>query len=102
MMSGSIAKRVLSETESVCPECLKKIRAYRVAEGGSVWLEKTCPDHGAFRVEIWGMAYFVGEAMIVGGLVFWELRRALRGLILLSTSPAYCWPLLTMGARSTM
>ena len=54
MMSGSIAKRVLSETESVCPECLKKIRAYRVAEGGSVWLEKTCPDHGAFRVEIWG------------------------------------------------
>lgn len=29
-------------------------------------------------VTAWGMAYFVGEAMIVGGLVFLELRMAFR------------------------
>ncbi len=26
----------------------------------------------------WGMAYFIGEAMIVGGLVFWELRKVMQ------------------------
>ncbi len=26
----------------------------------------------------WGMAYFVGEAMVVGGLVFWELRKVMQ------------------------
>lgn len=54
MMKDQIVRHVLSETESVCPVCLKKIKAYRVAEGGSVWLEKTCPDHGGFCVEVWG------------------------------------------------
>lgn len=29
-------------------------------------------------VTAWGMAYFVGESLIVGGLVFLELRTALR------------------------
>ncbi len=29
-------------------------------------------------VTAWGMAYFVGEAMIVGGLVFWEMRMTFR------------------------
>ena len=30
------------------------------------------------NVTAWGMAYFVGEAMIVGGLVFWELRKVMQ------------------------
>lgn len=47
-------RRVLGETESVCPVCLTRLPARRVAEGGAVYLEKNCPDHGAFRVEIWG------------------------------------------------
>ena len=41
------------ETESVCPVCLQKLPARRVEEGGSVYLEKTCPEHGPFRTLIW-------------------------------------------------
>ena len=47
-------RRVLSETESVCPICLERISAKRVMDGKSVFLEKTCPEHGDFRVQIWG------------------------------------------------
>lgn len=47
-------RRFLSRTESVCPVCLKRLKAWRVDEGGAVFLEKTCPDHGPFRTEIWG------------------------------------------------
>lgn len=44
---------ILGETESICPECLSKIAAYRVQHGPAVYLEKTCPDHGFFRTVIW-------------------------------------------------
>ena len=44
---------VISQTESVCPECLARIPAARVARGGDVYLEKTCPQHGEFCTVIW-------------------------------------------------
>lgn len=44
---------VVQETESVCPECLRRIPAAKVADGSDVYLEKTCPQHGAFRTIIW-------------------------------------------------
>lgn len=44
---------LLSETESLCPECLNRIPARRVADCGSIYLEKDCPEHGKFRVLIW-------------------------------------------------
>jgi 7,8-dihydro-6-hydroxymethylpterin dimethyltransferase len=44
---------VVGITESVCPICLKRIRAERVAEGDRVYLVKTCPEHGHFRAIIW-------------------------------------------------
>ena len=44
---------VLGTTESVCPVCLSRIEAQRVAEGGDVYLLKTCPEHGSFRTIIW-------------------------------------------------
>ena len=44
---------VLSQTESVCPECLQRIPARRVQEDAAVFLEKTCPQHGDFRTVIW-------------------------------------------------
>lgn len=44
---------ILSETESLCPECFKKIPAMRVAHGDEIFLEKRCPDHGAFKTVIW-------------------------------------------------
>lgn len=50
---GSAAGRVLSTTESVCPECLARIPAERVARGEDVYLRKNCPQHGEFSVVIW-------------------------------------------------
>jgi uncharacterized radical SAM superfamily Fe-S cluster-containing enzyme len=44
---------ILSQTESLCPVCLKHIPANRVADGENVYLEKICDEHGAFRVIIW-------------------------------------------------
>lgn len=44
---------ILSYTESVCPECLARVPATRVLSGGDVYLEKACPQHGAFRTILW-------------------------------------------------
>ncbi|NPV92489.1 MAG: radical SAM protein [Firmicutes bacterium] len=46
-------ERFRSTTESVCPECLRRVDAARVAEGDTVYLEKRCPEHGEFRTIIW-------------------------------------------------
>lgn len=44
---------VLSITQSVCPECLQRIPAQRVARGDDVFLKKCCPEHGEYQVRIW-------------------------------------------------
>lgn len=44
---------VLGETLSVCPQCLKTIKAYRVVKDDGVYLIKICPEHGRFQVLIW-------------------------------------------------
>ncbi len=33
-------------TQSLCPECSKILDANLIEEGGDVWMEKTCPEHG--------------------------------------------------------
>jgi len=48
-----IQQRILAQTFSLCPICLKKIPAVRVEKGDSVFLEKQCPEHGDFSVVIW-------------------------------------------------
>ncbi len=50
---SSDAARVLSATESLCPVCLQRIDAERVAESDAVYLRKTCPMHGHFKTVIW-------------------------------------------------
>jgi uncharacterized radical SAM superfamily Fe-S cluster-containing enzyme len=45
--------QVLSNTESVCPECLARIPARRIAYGDDVYLCKTCLEHGSFQTIIW-------------------------------------------------
>ncbi len=45
--------RVFSTTESLCPICLERIDAQRVAEDDAVYLRKTCPEHGEFKTIIW-------------------------------------------------
>jgi len=44
---------LLRRTRSVCPRCLKNIPAALVREGDAVYMEKTCPDHGAHRCILW-------------------------------------------------
>jgi uncharacterized radical SAM superfamily Fe-S cluster-containing enzyme len=43
----------LGVTESLCPWCLERITARRVAVGDDVYLEKRCPEHGGFRTILW-------------------------------------------------
>ena len=50
---GPGPSQILSQTESVCPECLARLPARRVQSGEDVYLEKTCPQHGAFSTIIW-------------------------------------------------
>ncbi len=42
-----------NETESVCPVCLKRIKATRILQGDEVFLVKECRNHGSFRTVIW-------------------------------------------------
>lgn len=46
-------EKVVSTTESVCPECLARVPAARVLAGDRLYLDKTCPEHGGFRALIW-------------------------------------------------
>ena len=43
----------IGKTYSLCPECLKRIPAKKVAENNNVYLEKTCPEHGSYKTLIW-------------------------------------------------
>ncbi len=45
--------RILYETESLCPYCMKKIDAAAVKTGDSVYLVKHCEEHGDFSTLIW-------------------------------------------------
>ena len=40
--------RVLDYTYSVCPTCLRKVKASYVNKNGGVYLEKECDEHGGF------------------------------------------------------
>jgi uncharacterized radical SAM superfamily Fe-S cluster-containing enzyme len=40
-------------TASLCPVCLERIPARRVARGDEIFLEKRCPTHGTFQTLIW-------------------------------------------------
>lgn len=64
---------ILSQTESVCPECLTRLPAVRVQDGEDVYLEKTCPRHGDFRTIIWHH-YRTMEMVLGGGVACKALR----------------------------
>ena len=43
-----------ASTESLCPHCLRRIEARRIAVDNSVYLEKSCPEHGDLeKVLLW-------------------------------------------------
>nr|WP_148206713.1 radical SAM (seleno)protein TrsS [Desulfitobacterium hafniense] len=46
-------EKIIGLTQSVCPVCLKSIPAERIQEQASVYLRKTCKEHGDFKTVIW-------------------------------------------------
>ncbi|HHL40054.1 MAG TPA: radical SAM protein [Deltaproteobacteria bacterium] len=52
-LSGSpippLTRGLPKTVDSICPECLKVVRARYFVEDGRVMSAKTCPDHGTFR-----------------------------------------------------
>ena len=45
--------KVISTTESLCPECLGRIPANLIRRGENIYLRKICSKHGAFETVIW-------------------------------------------------
>jgi len=45
--------RIISTTESLCPECLGRIPADLIRRNGNTYLRKTCAEHGTFETVIW-------------------------------------------------
>ena len=43
----------IGETNALCPECMKTIRAEKIVEDDNVYIVKTCPEHGTWKVKIW-------------------------------------------------
>jgi uncharacterized radical SAM superfamily Fe-S cluster-containing enzyme len=46
-------EKYLDDTESLCPVCLKRVKAKRLLQGHDVFLVKECKDHGPFRAVLW-------------------------------------------------
>jgi len=49
-------QKILRETFSVCPVCLKKIKAQVVEKDGKVLIQKECKEHGSFSDTYWSRA----------------------------------------------
>lgn len=47
------AGRTLSETTSLCTECLERVPGEYVTDEESVYLARTCPDHGTATRKVW-------------------------------------------------
>ena len=52
-MDDIMEKAHPDETESLCPVCLKRIKATRLLRGNEVFLIKKCGEHGSFKTVIW-------------------------------------------------
>lgn len=53
MSETTSAQEVLSATEALCPQCLRRLPALRVRRGREVWLTRVCPEHGPAEAVIW-------------------------------------------------
>jgi 7,8-dihydro-6-hydroxymethylpterin dimethyltransferase len=51
--TNNITKGLPKTVESICPECGKVIQARMFAEGGKVFMEKTCDEHGYVKDVYW-------------------------------------------------
>lgn len=53
MSSASEHPGFLGETGSLCPHCLRSLKAVIYEEDGRVYMDKSCPEHGDFKVYLW-------------------------------------------------
>jgi uncharacterized radical SAM superfamily Fe-S cluster-containing enzyme len=60
-MDDVMEKAYPNETESLCPVCLKRIKAKRLVQDNEVFLVKECGDHGSFKTLIWRGEPSMGE-----------------------------------------
>ena len=44
---------LVKKTKSLCPVCKSVLEADIVEEGGKIWLDRICPEHGAFHDLYW-------------------------------------------------
>ncbi len=44
---------MIKKTESICPECLKKIDAWITSNTDRIYIEKECSTHGRFQDVYW-------------------------------------------------
>lgn len=47
-VSAQPAERKIKQTRSICPVCLEAVLAAVFERGQEVWMDKECPQHGAF------------------------------------------------------
>jgi uncharacterized radical SAM superfamily Fe-S cluster-containing enzyme len=45
--------KVIKNTKTICPECLKVLDATIFEDDGKVYIKKECPEHGAFQEMYW-------------------------------------------------
>ena len=68
-------KGAIRTTYSVCPVCLKRIKAALVPKTDGIYMEKSCPEHGSFSAVVWrgkgGFLSWYGETEPIpeGGLI---------------------------------
>ncbi|MGI5825347.1 MAG: radical SAM protein, partial [Bacillota bacterium] len=53
ILAKQAKKQLMEETVSLCPVCLDRIPAKKIAKGSRVYLEKSCKKHGDFSTLIW-------------------------------------------------
>lgn len=58
----SAATGLPKETESLCPECGKRVKATVFERDGSVYMSKDCPEHGHFEDVYWSDAELYKKA----------------------------------------
>lgn len=53
-MVGAVGEiKKIGRTESICPECLRVIPADKILKKDGIYMEKVCPEHGAYETLIW-------------------------------------------------
>ncbi len=63
-------RETIASTWSLCPVCLKRVPAERVRQGRMIFLEKECPEHGAFSTVIWRGYYDFARRAASSGELF--------------------------------